>query len=299
MPKNLFSRYIWIVDTIKRYGRITREELNSLWVKSSYSNGEPLARRTFYNYRNAIEDLFKISIECDPSTFEYYINDDDTHSQSVTDWLLNSATMSDVLNDARDVSSRIFLEDIPSARIHLSNVIKALKDSKPLRFTYQPFTRVNATPGIVVHPYFLKIFRQRWYVTGHNPADGRIKTYALDRIRELTVMNETFELPADFDPEAFTRDSFGIVFSMGEVKTVVLKCDARQAKYLRALPLHHSQSEMLHDAYSMFHYRLKLTPDFVEEILKHGPRLTVVSPPELRAMVTSELRAALDNYNAE
>lgn len=297
MPKNLFSRYIWVIDTIRRYGRITREELNELWVKSQFSNGEPLPRRTFYNYRNAIDELFKISIECDTTTFEYYIDDEDSHSQSVTDWLLNSATMSDVLNDARDVSSRIFLEDIPSARVHLATVIKALKECKPLRFTYQPFTRINSTPGVVVHPYFLKIFRQRWYVTGYNPADDRIKTYALDRITDLNVLNEPFEYPADFDPESFTRDSFGIVFSMGEVKNVVIKCDPRQAKYLRALPLHHSQSEMIHDAYSMFHYRLRLTPDFVEEILSHGPRLTVVSPPELRAMVITELRDALANYD--
>ena len=61
MSKDLFSRYIWLIDTIKRYGHITREELNDLWKKSPYSNGESLPRRTFYNYRIAIEDIFKIT----------------------------------------------------------------------------------------------------------------------------------------------------------------------------------------------------------------------------------------------
>lgn len=41
---------------------------------------------------------------------------------------------------------------------------------------------------------------------------------------------------------------------------------------------------------------MRITPDLVEEILSHGPRLTVLEPPELRAMVASELRGALAAY---
>lgn len=296
MSKNLFNRYIWLIDTIKRYGSITREELNEKWKHSQFSNGEPLPRRTFYNYRNAIEELFKISIECDPASFEYYINDGDSHNQSVTDWLLNSAAMSNVLSDARDASGRIFLEDVPSARLYLSTVLKALKEFHPVNFTYRPFTRSNATPDVTVEPYFLKIFRQRWYLTGRNVKENTIKTYALDRMEDVVVRNTTFTMPVDFDPEEFTRDSFGIVFSMGEVKDVSIRCDARQAKYFRALPLHHSQNEFVHDSYSIFTYRLKLTPDFIQEILSYGPRLTVLSPPELRAMIVDDLTRSLENY---
>lgn len=296
MPKNLFTRYIWIIDTIKRYGHITREELNRLWILSPFSNGEPLARRTFYNYRAAIEDLFKISIECNPSTFEYYIDEPDNQSQSVTDWMLNSAAMSDVLTDAREISSRIFLEDVPSARTHLSDIIKAIKASNPVTFTYQPFNRLNAAHGIVLEPYFLKLFRQRWYVTGYVSADNKIKTYALDRMHNVKSLREQFVMPEDFDSAEFIRDSFGIVFSQGDVKQVEIKTDSRQAKYFRALPLHHSQSEMLHDAYSIFYYKLKLTPDFVQELLSYGPRIKVVSPPELKAMMVENLTQALNNY---
>lgn len=296
MANNLFSRYIWIVDTISRYGRITRDELNRLWMLSPFGNGEPLARRTFYNYRAAIEDAFKINIECDPATFEYYITNADPHSASVTHWLLNSAAMSNLLNDARDISARIFLEDVPSARTHLAAIISAIKAGNPVRITYQPFNRSNARQGIVVEPYFLKIFRQRWYLTGRVPADDMIKTYALDRITELSTLTSTFELPDDFDPEAFTRDAFGIIFSMGDVKEIAIRCDAKQAKYFRALPLHHSQREMIHDHYSIFQYRMKLTPDLVSEILSYGPRITVVAPPELRAMVIDQLNESISNY---
>lgn len=299
MSKDLFSRYIWLIDTIKRHGRITREELNARWKRSPYSNGEPLPRRTFYNYRLAIEDIFSINIECDSSTFEYYIEDVDVHNESVTNWLLNSAAMSNVLSGSREVSNRIFLEDVPSAREYLSVVIDSLKENIAIKFTYQPFSRSNATPDIELEPYFLKIFRQRWYVTGRNVKEDKIKTYALDRMKDVILGQEQFAMPEDFDAESYFKHSFGIVFSQGEVKHVAIKTSARQAKYFRALPLHSSQQEMIHDAYSIFYYKLRITPDFVQELLSHGPQLTVIDPPELRAMMVTSLQESLANYENE
>lgn len=296
MSRNLLGRYVWLIDTIRRHGAITREKLSELWLRSPVSEGSPLPRRTFYNYRAAIEELFNINIECDPATYEYSIASGDPHREGMTDWLLNSAAMSNVLASVSDASDRIFLEDVPSARLYLSQVVTALRENRPLRFTYRPYTRSTPTHGVGVEPYFLKIFRQRWYVTGRNTADGRIKTYALDRMEDVTVGDTTFTTDPAFDAEEYVRDAFGIIFSQGEAKEIVLRTDPRQAKYLRALPLHHSQRESIHDDYSLFHYRLRLTDDFVQEILSLGPRVTVVSPPELRAMVTTSLRDTLRLY---
>lgn len=296
MSKDLFNRYIWLVDTIKRYGCITREELNARWKKSPFSNGEALPRRTFYNYRMAIEELFKINIECNSSTFEYYIDESDAHSESVTNWLLNSAATSNVLSDSRDVAHRIFLENVPSARDYLSIVIDALKEYHQIKFSYQPYSRLSATHDIIVEPYFLKIFRQRWYVTGRNVKEDKVKTYALDRMKDVVVMQECFEMPDDFDAEQYIKYSYGIIFSQGEIKNVAIKTDSRQAKYIRALPLHHSQQEIIHDSYSIFNYKIRITPDFMQELLSFGPSIVVMEPPELKAMIVTSLEETLANY---
>lgn len=299
MARNLLGRYIWLIDTIRRYGTITREKLNELWILSPYSDGEPLPRRTFYNYRMAIEELFNINIECNTSTYEYYIDSGDDRRESMTDWLLNSAAMSNVLASVSDVSDRIFLEDVPSARLFLSQVISALRGSHSIRFTYRPYTRINATPDVVIEPYFLKIFRQRWYVTGRNVKDNKIKTYALDRMEEVKIEDDTFDVDDTFDLESYVSDTFGIVYTQGEPKEVILRADSRQSKYLRTLPLHHSQREVVHDEYSLFYYKLRLTPDFVRELLSFGPSVKVVNPPELRAMVITSLRDTLAQYEPQ
>ncbi|MDE6300747.1 MAG: WYL domain-containing protein [Muribaculaceae bacterium] len=290
------ARCVWLVDTIRRYGRITRSQLQEAWLKSPHSDGRPLSRRTFCNHRAAAEELFNITIVCDPATFEYYIEDDDTNSGSVTDWLLNSFSLNNVIVGARDVTDRIFVENVPSAREHLGTVIDAIKGHHPVRFDYHPFTRSLPTTGVVIEPYFLKLFRQRWYLVGRNTAENRFKTYALDRIRGAVMISETFEDDPSFDIEGYFRDAFGIVVTKSEPKKIVLRVNPKQAKYFRALPLHHSQSETVSDAFSLFTYRMRVTEDFLAELLSYGPAVTVLEPPELRAMVRDSLQRSLDEY---
>lgn len=298
MAKDLLQRYIWLVDTIRLHGRMSRGQIYQLWMRTSYSGGNPMPRRTFYNYRQAVEELFNIEIKCDSATFDYYISDiGDRHNEGVTNWLLNTAVTNELLAGSRAVADKIFLEQVPSAREFLAPVIESLRDNRPIRFDYHAYGRVLPSEGVVVEPYFLKIFRQRWYVTGRHTASGKVKTYALDRITRLIVLPETFEPDPEFDAEEYFSSSFGIVFTHGEVKRIALKVESRQARYFRDLPLHHSQEEVVHDGYSIFYYRMRISPDLVSEILSYGSKVRVLEPRELKAMVRQELAKALENYN--
>lgn len=290
------ARCVWLVDTIRRYGRITRRQLEEAWLRSPYSEGKPLSRRTFCNHREAAEELFRLNIVCDPKSFEYYIEQDSAGSESVTDWLLNSVSLNDVLMGAREITDRIFVENVPSAREYLGLVIDALKSRQRLRFNYHPYTRSLPTEGVVIEPYFLRLFKQRWYVVSRNVAEDRIKTYALDRMKAVCLTGETFTFDPTFDMENYFTDSYGIVVTQNAPRKIVLRVNPRQAKYFRALPLHHSQQETISDSFSLFTYRMRLTDDFIAELLSYGPSVTVLEPAELRAMVETSLRESLKNY---
>ena len=64
MAANIFGRYVWLIDTIRRHKRITYEEINNLWINSglSYGEGDELPLRTFHNHRKAIKDIFDVYI---------------------------------------------------------------------------------------------------------------------------------------------------------------------------------------------------------------------------------------------
>lgn len=297
MVRNLINRYVWLVDTLSRYGRITLKDLNKVWLNSDISDGKPLARRTFFHYRDAVEEMFDIDIQCDKSTFEYYIDDAGGESSArLRSWLVDSVSMSGMLSNAHDISGRIILENVPSAREHLPVVIDALKQNRRIGFSYKSYTRSRPTDGIVLEPYFVKIFKQLWYVIGCNVKDGLIKTYALDRMSDLVMLQDTFVMPEGLNPSEFFRDCFGIITNRNSAKRIVLRVEPTQAKYFRALPLHSSQQEEIHDSYSLFSYRMRITYDLKEELMSHGASIEVVEPKELKMLIRTELEEALKHY---
>lgn len=293
MAPNRVNRLVWLVDTIRTYGRITRGDIDRLWRRSEFSNGEGLPVRTFHVYRQAAQDLFGIEILCDRSTYEYYILSGGA-GEGVAGWLLNTALTHEALSGAGDVADRILVDDIPSAREFLLPSIEALRARIRISIDYQPYQRSKITAGIVLEPYCLKLFRQRWYLTGRVVSENR--TYALDRMKALKLLTEAFDSNSAFDPVDYFRHAFGIVVGAGEVKKIVLRVDSRQAKYFRALPLHASQEEFVHDRYSIFHYQLRISDDFVAELLSYGPTVSVLEPPELRAIMKDRLSQALEAY---
>ena len=117
MSRNLLNKYIWLLETIERHGRLSRAELNDLWLASDISGGEPLARRTFYNYRNGIEEIFGISIAYNSATYEYFIENADATGE-LSGWLINSMSINGMLSDAGDIADRVMLEDVPCDRRH-------------------------------------------------------------------------------------------------------------------------------------------------------------------------------------
>ena len=292
-----FEKYIWLIDTIQRHGSITLRELSDQWEKSPFSGGAPLPRRTLYGYRQAIMDIFHIEIKVNPHNFEYSIDSFATESETrLRQWLLESVSISDALNDSTGISHRIQLEKVPSARTHLRSIIDAIKGNKVVQFDYKPYNRLEGRTGIRLRPYFVKIFKQVWYVIGFLPAANMVKTSALDRISNLLITTDTFAMPDDFEPERFFRDYYGVTQNLDTAKDIVIKATPLQAHYLCATPLHHSQKEEYHDQYVLFRYRMHITYDLVQELLKYGREITVLEPRELVDAIVKQLQASLENY---
>lgn len=297
MARDLISRYIWLVDTLNRYGKLTREEIDRLWMRSPLGDGAPIPPRTFFHYRRAIEENFHIDILCNRRG-EYYIDQgDDEHNRSFTNWLLDSYAVSSALRDSQTPAGRVLVEDVPSAREFLPMVLEAIGASEKVRFTYAGFNRSRPETDILFHPYFVKRYKQRWYMVGLREKSNDIRTYALDRVKAMVMVSERFEMPEDMDPAAFFDNIIGITLSKAAVRTVKIRTTPQQAKYFRALPFHPSQQEEIHDNYSIFTYKLKLNYELVHEILGFGTAVTVLAPRELRVMVTDELRNSLANYD--
>ncbi len=284
---NLFNRYVWLVDTIFRAGKITFEEINELWRRSSLNEtGEELPLRTFHNHRKAIEQMFDINIECDKrGGYAYYVENSDAAGRTgVCSWLLNTFAVNNLLSENRKLKRRILFEQIPSGQSFLSPIIEAMRDDRAVEITYHAFWRDEPnTFGVL--PYCVKLFKQRWYLVAFNEQYGQIRIYSLDRIKSMRITGRKFSMPADFDPEGFFSPCFGIIHA-DEMppETVEIKTATRynKHKYFRALPLHYSQQEIeTTPDYSVFSYFVRPTFDLMQELLSHGDEIEVLKPASL------------------
>lgn len=286
----LFNRYVWLVDTIYRAGRISFEEINERWLRSSLNDtGEDLPIKTFHNHKNAIQQMFDIDIACDRrGGYVYYIEHaEDMEQGGVRTWLLNTFAVNHLINESHHLKRRILFEEIPSGQRFLTTIIEAMRDNRTLELTYRNFWQEKSFT-FEVEPFCVKVFRQRWYMVARSKSDDQIRIYSLDRIEELLTTDNTFELPADFNAHEYFADSFGIIIDEDyDVERVRVRIGGIQRKYVRSLPLHASQTETeVTEENSVFEYRLRPTVDFQQELLTHAvnadSEMEVLEPEWLR-----------------
>jgi len=299
MAANIFGRYVWLVDTIRRK-RPTLKEINALWQRSglSFGEGDVIPRKTFDNQKRAIEEIFDISIECDRANgYRYYIADEERlEGDAFRLWLIDSyATLNQIKAD-RALEGRIVFEDMPSGREWLMDIADAMRANAVLRVCYQGFGREEHS--FEIEPYCLRVFSRRWYVVARSPyyseTDGRdvYLTYALDRIRHIEDTGETFSMDKSFDIDAYFDGCCGIIRSDEPKQRVVIAAHGDFADYLRTLPLHSSQRELGADGgRTLFEYDIKPTFDFYQFALAQADQMEVVSPQR----VQDEMRRFAEN----
>ena len=298
MISKTFNRYIWLLNTLLQHRRLTFEEISCRWKDSCLGDGRPLALRTFHMHREAIAELFGVEVECDTSSYEYYISSSSQLKNDKTrQWLLNSFTVSNMIEAGRNMKDRILFEEIPEGTEYLQTVIDAMQRKKELKIDYKPF---NGHQSIFhLQPYAMKVYHQRWYVVGYLKEQEGIRNIALDRILEMELTDDSFILPNDFDAEEYYAHTVGIfVNDKLKPQKVVVRVFGVHVEYMRSLPLHFSQQEIKteHKEYSDFEYQLCLTPELTSQLLALGEKIEAMEPIGLREEIRKRLFAAINRY---
>ena len=299
MAKDSFKRYIWLLDTIQRFGRITLKDLKAKWEKSSVNDeGKPLAERTFANYRANIEQIFNIEIKCDRATNEYFIdNEYDLNGNSIRDWMLNSLSLRNLLNESVGLHGRILLEDVPSSHRFLTVIIDAMRDNRRMCISYKGYN-MSDYQDMFIHPYCLRLFKRRWYIIAYSEYSKGNRLFMLDRARSVEVMTDSFTMPEGFDAEEYFNDIYGVrQTDRSEMTKVVLKVNANRCDLLRNLPLHPSQKEIeTTPEYSIFKVELKPNFDLKQELISYLDALEVLEPVSLRDELRMTIKSMYRKY---
>ena len=295
-PAQIFHQYIWIINTLKAYRKLTLEEISRKWQEDEVADGNPLSRSSFNRHRDAILSMFGVVIECEPRTYKYYIcNPEVVNDDSIERWLFSTLTVHGVLADSAAVKERFVLENVPAGLEYLETIITAIKTNRRIRLGYRKFGKEGYVKTVC--PYALKLFHQRWYLLARNDED-QMRIYAFDRMTMAEMTSETFEMPDGFSPQTYFSEYFGVLADETPMAHVVVRAHKWMPNYLRTLPLHHSQRELAStEHYTDFSYDIRPTSDFIGELLRHADGIEVLEPLELRQKVEHLLNEMLKRYH--
>lgn len=299
MAKNYFKSYIWLLEILQSRGPQTLKEIKDLWMRSAINEeGKELATRTFANHIASIADIFGIDIVCDRKTNRYYIeNIDDVGGKSIREWMLDALCLNSLLNESASLRDRVIFENVPSNRRFLADIIQAIRDNYKLEIRYKSY-RKTEKETFIIEPYFLKEFKQRWYLYGYKgDADGP-HMMALDRMIDVDIIPEEFIMPEEFMAEDYFRGIYGArVYPNMKREMVKLKVYGKQVQYFRSLPLHSSQKEVEeNDKYSVFTYFITPDYDFKQDVLSFGDKVEVLEPKELREEMKGIIKSLSIRY---
>ncbi len=294
MVTELLQKYIWLVQTFIKSGAsgLSFKELRSRWETRF---GMDYPRRTFNNHREAVMEIFGISIECNRSTNRYFIRytDDVTDDSAASAWLINTFTVNNILSLSKErLSGRVSVEDIPSGHKHLTAIMEAMLECCTIRIRYRKYTSEGVSE-YTVRPYAIKEASRRWYLVAHCIERNEMRVYGLDRIISLSTENERFIMPEDFDVDALFSTSYGVYLPDGKPVEIIFRTSHKEAGYLRDLPIHHSQKTIRENGESV-EFSISVCPNnsLIMDLWRLGSRIEILSPPEIREAFAAEAEKA-------
>lgn len=302
-----YNKYIWLVDTIRSAGKITRLDIDRRWAQSHLNeyHESRIPERTFYRWINEIQLLFDIEIKCQRTSNVglYYIADSDTNSRT-KQWLLSQLALNQTLDVSRELCDSILYEPIPGGAEYLITVVDAMRNHKMLHMSHLRFDSAEPPHVFLLAPLCLKVFKQRWYVLGMvkelepmlSASRSEPRLYALDRVQHMELTERTFKQPKHFSPQQYFNGYYGVFCgSQYQPEIIQVRVEPLAAKFLRSLPLHHSQKEI---EPCVFEWFVAPTLDFVQQLRTFGSELEILQPASLRDQFKSDLEKQLALYKS-
>lgn len=280
------QKYTWLIDTIRRAGKISLEEISDRWERNKdLSDYKPLSRATFNRWKDAIFSQFGIIISCQRAGgYLYYIeNPEDIDEDELKKWMLDSFAVSNLISENLSLKDRIIVNQIPSAHDHLATLLEAMKENRIVTITYCGFNKTKSHK-FPIEPYCVKLFENRWYLLAHNIQYDDIRIYGLDRIEDVAITGDAFKLPKDFSASDYFSNYYGIVTDKNiKAQHIIIRVYHDHIPYINSLPLHRSQRLLENNGeYADFELFLAPTYDFIMRLLYVGAMIEVVSPVSLR-----------------
>lgn len=297
--RGIIHQYYILLTCLQRGHYPSINELTEQLAEAGFAP----SKRTLERYLEQLRDEFGLECSYDPRQKGYaLVSSDARKAQNVRAFLerlLIGELLTQEVTERTDALNYLaFDTDAAYSGLPiLEQLLFALRHQRIIAFDHTSYQRTEPKRYNRFRPYFLKEYQNRWYVVGQAIDEIFPRILGTDRLSQLLVLNDTFELPADAPTPATFAHLIGVAEFYKASEKVRLAVAASQLPYLKSLPWHSSQ-QIIEETETEFMLELTITPNYelVQRILAQGANVRVLEPNWLREQIGSELRKAAELY---
>lgn len=176
-----------------------------------------------------------------------------------------------------EFAARFAVEESGEAGAVRIGLEAAARDRRRCRITYLRSADQGPSER-TLDPYVVMEARGNWFVVGYCGLRKGIRVFRIDRIIDLAMTDDTFAVPADFDPEDWVED--GRVFRAEDTETVTVRYAGSAAARMKEQGPTTPVEGGVEVAYEV------ADPGWVvRHVLQQGGEAVVVSPAHVRRTV--------------
>ena len=183
---------------------------------------------------------------------------------------------------------------------YLDVLHKAILTQTTVQLSYQSFKARQAN-DVIVYPYLLKEYRNRWFILGMAKKSKEICTYALDRIHAISPLpDELYCQHKHFDPQTYFKDIVGVTRNTGDAPTqIIFFAYHNQAPYIKTKPIHSSQ-QIVEETKEGVTFMIEVIPNFEleRELIGFAEGLKILSPLRLVHRMQKKIKLMDGLYNS-
>ena len=171
---------------------------------------------------------------------------------------------------------------------------EAVFSGRVIEIVYYTMSRKKSRQRKVA-PYRMWFHSGGFYLIGHCKWRDGIRIFAVERIKKIHLTEETFEVPEEFDVDAFMRSSFGVYRGKPEKVKVLFSADI--AEYIKEKIWHETQKlRDRPDGSVLFEADVACTKEFRAWVMRWGAKARVLEPEKLRNEIQSEAIEMMAGY---
>jgi len=199
-----------------------------------------------------------------------------------------------------EMMARRTIDERSNRHVHL--LTQAWAERRIVEFTYDPavYDPGRAPRQARVRPYLIEpsFGTRALYLIGLDETRDALRTFKIERMRDLVLTPETFEPPADSSVEETMGPAWDMIADQPEVD-VALRFDSTVAGRVLETTWHPSQQVSLaSDGTLLWRARVSGTIEIRLWILAWGADVEVIEPRSLREDVAATHRRAASRYDA-